>query len=131
MQFVLLKPRLLLGQRLLGEFGGDELVYQLLVLLGRDHVRGTVDEGTHLDLYFVYVDISVDRGLGLEGEKVLDIDVALHLAPEIEVLASETAVDLGLRADNDLTLGVDFTFDLSVDADVAVGGDFSLDDSAD
>ena len=90
-----------------------------------------VDEGAHFDLYLVDVDIAFDGCLRLEGEKVLDVDVALHLAPEIDVLASESAVDDGVGSYDHLALRVDFTLDLAVDTDVAVGGYFALDDGAD
>ena len=75
---------------------------------------------SHLHLKLVYVNVSFDNCISLNGEEFLHEDVALHGAEEIYIRASEAALDDSLRTYHDLALREKLAVYLTVYSDIIV-----------
>ena len=73
-----------------------------------------------------HMEVAVHYTAFLESEGILHEDIALNLAPEVDVRAYDIAADDGCLADDDTALRLDLAFECSVDTDIAWRDDLSL-----
>ena len=91
---------------------------------------GTVDLRAHFHLDAADMDIAVDHGGALEGKRILDEDVSVHLAPEINRRTEELAGKAGGLAHHHLAVGVKRSVHLAVHTDVGERTHITPDGSA-
>ena len=98
--------------RILAELGS--LVEMLVVLLLGEDVAGAVEYHSDLDTELGSLEISCKIGIGLEVDDILDIDVTVHMAPDIAALGKNLALDIGSLADYQLALCVHCSVECAV-----------------
>ena len=114
-----------LRERAAGHLGHDLVEFRL-----GDHAAVAVELGVELHLQALDVQVAFDGAASLQGEGVLDVEVAVHRPGEVDVLADDVALDLGLLAHHDAALGADLALEDAVDAEVGGSGDLTLESGA-
>ena len=104
-----------------GHLGHDLVEFSLA-----DHPAVAVELGIELHLQTLDVQVAFDGAAALQGKGVLDIEIAVHRSVEVDVLADDVALDLGLLPHDDAALGADLALEDAVDAEVGGSGDLTL-----
>ena len=95
-----------------------DLVKVLVVLLLSDDVARAVEDYTYLYAKLGSLEVSGEIGIGLEIDDILNIDISLHMSPDITALGENLTLDIGGLAYDKFALAIHCTFEGTVDADV-------------
>jgi hypothetical protein len=96
-----------------------------------DNLARSVELGIQLYLNALEEEVTLDRAAGLEGKRILHIEMALgHGAVEIDERAEDISFDNGLLSHHYAGLGVDATFKSTINANVVGGSDITLKDGS-
>ena len=108
-----------------GKLGGDLFEISLA-----DHLAVAVEFRVELDLQALDVKVAVNDAAALEGQRVLDIEIALDRPQAIDVLADDVTLDNGLLADCAPAFRENLALEGTIDPNVVRGGNLTFDDSS-
>ena len=92
-----------------------------------DHLAAAVECSTELNRQSPDMKISIDLAAFLESQSILDEDIALNLAPKVDILAKNIALDDCSLTDDNTSFTLDLAFKSTVNTDIIWRNDLTLD----